>query len=280
MITPDEIYRVLNSVLTPESEWVTGRISGRSSFTLKNQPVSETIKMATGLDITAQFWMSKDSDFNFEFASDPEFKSSRDGLAKNLRDFIFSKKHPIWLLPPTRQDCSTVSCVDLAGKDDEAVKDVLVECFNFFSEIIDDWTSNAFPRLLKRLSDSNFDTKDYFVRRMVKTAMTTAIYANGQKALRTVKNKEFRFVSPEEAEKYISELVDAQRELCAITGLPLMLDCRERDLELSPSLDRIDSDGHYEIGNLQVVCRFVNRWKSDGDDSEFRRLIGLIRKSK
>jgi hypothetical protein len=33
--------------------------------------------------------------------------------------------------------------------------------------------------------------------------------------------------------------------------------------------------GHYELGNLQVVCRFVNRRKNDGSDAEFRRLIGL-----
>lgn len=42
------------------------------------------------------------------------------------------------------------------------------------------------------------------------------------------------------------------------------------------SLDRIDSNGHYEEGNLQVVCRFINRWKSDSDDAEFRRLVRLL----
>jgi hypothetical protein len=34
------------------------------------------------------------------------------------------------------------------------------------------------------------------------------------------------------------------------------------DLDLSPSLDRIDSDGHYAPDNLQIVARFVNRWKA------------------
>lgn len=43
------------------------------------------------------------------------------------------------------------------------------------------------------------------------------------------------------------------------------------------SLDRIDSSGHYSIGNLQVVCRFLNRWKNDGNDTEFRRLLALLR---
>jgi len=49
------------------------------------------------------------------------------------------------------------------------------------------------------------------------------------------------------------------------------------DSELFCSLDRIDSDGHYEAGNLQVVCRFANRWKGSSDDDNFRRIIALIK---
>jgi hypothetical protein len=45
------------------------------------------------------------------------------------------------------------------------------------------------------------------------------------------------------------------------------------------SLDRINSDGHYSDGNLQVVCRFVNQWKSNMPDGEFRRLLGMVRAS-
>lgn len=44
------------------------------------------------------------------------------------------------------------------------------------------------------------------------------------------------------------------------------------------SLDRIDSNGHYMLGNLQIVCRFANRWKSDGDNDNFMRLIRLLKK--
>lgn len=43
------------------------------------------------------------------------------------------------------------------------------------------------------------------------------------------------------------------------------------------SLDRIDSNGHYEKDNLQVVCKFANRWKSASDNGEFKRLIEIIR---
>jgi len=42
-------------------------------------------------------------------------------------------------------------------------------------------------------------------------------------------------------------------------------------------LDRIDSSGHYELGNLQVVARFINFWKRDTEDFEFRRLLAVVR---
>jgi hypothetical protein len=49
------------------------------------------------------------------------------------------------------------------------------------------------------------------------------------------------------------------------------------DHQLLASLDRIDSNGHYAEGNLQVVCRFVNKWKSDLANAEFIRLLSLVR---
>ncbi|HLO39926.1 MAG TPA: hypothetical protein VK176_02810, partial [Phycisphaerales bacterium] len=65
--------------------------------------------------------------------------------------------------------------------------------------------------------------------------------------------------------------------LCAITGIRLEFDGEQDDDELLCSLDRIDSNGHYEEKNLQVVCRFINRWKNSSNDAEFKRLIGLVR---
>ena len=44
-----------------------------------------------------------------------------------------------------------------------------------------------------------------------------------------------------------------------------------------PSLDRIDSNGHYAKENLQLVCRFINFWKQASDDAEFRRLVSVVR---
>ncbi|HEY7576464.1 MAG TPA: hypothetical protein VH855_02625 [Acetobacteraceae bacterium] len=79
-------------------------------------------------------------------------------------------------------------------------------------------------------------------------------------------------------EKLLLELIKKQESRCALTGIPFHFprdpNC---DKELLPSPDRIDSSGHYEPGNIQIVCRFVNFWKGDSDDAEFRRLLALVR---
>jgi hypothetical protein len=65
--------------------------------------------------------------------------------------------------------------------------------------------------------------------------------------------------------------------LCAITGIQLQLDEIYTDEHLIASEDRIASDGHYEPGNVQLVCRFINRWKGDLDNDVFKRLINIVR---
>ena len=129
----------------------------------------------------------------------------------------------------------------------------------------------------KRGAVTYFDAKQRAVVRMVQTATATAAASRGQVVERTVKNKEVRFGHPKDFEDYVAALVAAQDGLCAVTGLRLQYDGDDEDIELLCSLDRIDSSGHYEAGNLQVVCRFANRWKNDGDNAEFRRLIAMVK---
>ena len=100
--------------------------------------------------------------------------------------------------------------------------------------------------------------------------------ARGQIVERRVKNKELR-MNEVALEKYIAFLLDLQGDRCALTGIPFHFLGPEVDRNLLPSVDRIDSDGHYEAGNLQIVCRFINFWKSDTDDEEFRRLLMFVR---
>jgi hypothetical protein len=100
--------------------------------------------------------------------------------------------------------------------------------------------------------------------------------ANGQIVQRSLKNKELR-MSSVELERLIGSLLDLQDNRCALTGILFNFIGPGADKNLYPSLDRIDSNGHYEAGNLQVVCQFVNFWKGDGDNSEFQRLLMLVR---
>ena len=100
--------------------------------------------------------------------------------------------------------------------------------------------------------------------------------ANGQIVQRILKNKELR-MSTAELEKLIASLLDLQDNRCTLTGIPFQFLGPEADKNLLPSLDRIDSAGHYEAGNLQVVCQFINFWKGDSDNAEFQTLLMLVR---
>ena len=73
--------------------------------------------------------------------------------------------------------------------------------------------------------------------------------SNGQLVQRTVKEKDLR-MHPQELEDHIGALLDIQEDRCALTGIRLNFHGNVADDNLLPSLDRIDSNGHYEVGNL------------------------------
>lgn len=129
-----------------------------------------------------------------------------------------------------------------------------------------------------RSAVTSFDSIQRTAWRMANTALGTVANANGQQSLRTIKVKDCD-LTPEELRYYVQNLIHDQDRLCAISRIPLQFDGNHDDPEMLCSLDRIDSDGHYEKGNLQIVCRFINRWKSSDDDELFRRLFGVVRSS-
>jgi len=104
----------------------------------------------------------------------------------------------------------------------------------------------------------------------------TVVNSNGQTVERKIKDKSL-CMSEGELEKEITYLLDRQENRCALTGIEFDYSDPPRDIQLKPSLDRIDSDGHYQKGNLQVVCRFINFWKSAQGNSEFLRLLAKLR---
>lgn len=116
---------------------------------------------------------------------------------------------------------------------------------------------------------------DKSVLSMIQTAKYTTSVSNGQMAVKFLKNKDL-LLSDGDLERLIRELIEMQDQRCALSGLPLQFLGMEADKPMLASLDRIDSNGHYAKGNLQVVCRFINKWKSDMPDPEFRRLMNCV----
>lgn len=112
--------------------------------------------------------------------------------------------------------------------------------------------------------------------RMVNTAQQTAT-ESGQEVVSVTKDKQFLFPSSAAAQEYALDLMKKQEGRCALTGLKLLLDNESGDDQCRYSLDRIDSSRHYEPGNLQVVCKFVNQWKGAMENEEFKRLVAKIR---
>jgi hypothetical protein len=146
-------------------------------------------------------------------------------------------------------------------------------------EILSRPTSSAGTPRARSNAGTIYDARRIWIYEMANAIEQTVHKSNGQVVERVVKNKDLRMTRPE-LENLLLKLMDKQENRCALTGIPFHLprdpNC---DKELLPSPDRIDSSGHYEPSNLQIVCRFVNFWKSDSDNGEFLRLLALIRES-
>jgi len=123
-----------------------------------------------------------------------------------------------------------------------------------------------------------FNPIELSAARMADTAWQT-VAQSGKMSIVTAKDKRGIFSTKRELEAYVVALIESQERLCALTGMTMLLDSFDGDSELRCSLDRIDSSGHYEAGNLQVVCKFANRWKGASENSGFKRLVEMIRAS-
>lgn len=119
-------------------------------------------------------------------------------------------------------------------------------------------------------------TQDKSIIEIKHSVLGTVSKSNVQVGERKVKSKELH-MSEAELEKRIRELLEIQERRCAITGLPFQFGGRQDDENMLPSLDRIDSDGHYSAENVQLVCQIINFWRQASPDDEFRRLINLVR---
>jgi hypothetical protein len=121
-----------------------------------------------------------------------------------------------------------------------------------------------------------FSPKERSAAEMTMNLLNTVAQSNGQTAERRVKEKNTT-LAREEWEALLLRMMGEQEDRCALTGLPFAYPGESDDLQLRPSLDRIDSNGHYTPDNVQIVCRFMNRWKGADDDQLARRLLARLR---
>ena len=143
-------------------------------------------------------------------------------------------------------------------------------------EPLNDWHSQKAFRdkadTSTKTAGRTFSAKETAAMDMTRTLLSTVSQANGQMAERRVKEKNTD-LSREEWEALLLRMLGEQEDRCALTGLPLGYVGETDDLQMRPSLDRIDSSGHYTADNVQIVCRFINRWKGADNDELVRRLL-------
>ncbi|WP_431112467.1 hypothetical protein [Variovorax paradoxus] len=130
------------------------------------------------------------------------------------------------------------------------------------------------PELTHVQSIATVNPTQAIANRMLQTVKATCAQS-GLQSIVVAKNKEWHFRDDEHFLSVVNALLDQARGRCALSNV--QLDLTNKNPELSPSLDRKRSDGHYDPGNLQIVARFINRWKSDMADDEFLHLLRTVR---
>ncbi len=127
-----------------------------------------------------------------------------------------------------------------------------------------------------RTLGGNVELSELVLTRMLMTIRETVKNADGRQVLRTLKDKKL-LCSEAEMKAHLAHLMTEQRGLCAITKLPMHVDGQEAlDYDMLASADRIDSNGHYEPKNVQLVCRFVNFWKCAQENGKFIELLDRV----
>lgn len=246
------------------------------------------------IETNGDLWIHRQKDtLWWTISTDQEAVSSLEPGHKPLREgarvYVFHKpctgwsnkdKHGrplLWdaLHPKARQFLFTESTFQKLSEDNETYARTLIDGEDLSAwHNRPDWKSKESST--GRTAGRSFTAKERSANQMTRNVLSTVSQSNGQETTRRIKNKELHF-SDQELEQYVLDLIDAQEGLCALTGIQLQHYGEETDKQLLCSLDRIDSNGHYEPGNLQIVCRFSNFWKSDQDDTEFLRLLALVR---
>jgi hypothetical protein len=122
-----------------------------------------------------------------------------------------------------------------------------------------------------------FDPIEVTIEEAIRRVADTTRNADGREVSATKKVKDLK-VTRDELRSALQQIYREQCGFCALTGLRMLLNGEPGSEDFRLSVDRIDSKGHYDIGNLQLVCRFANFWKSATDNSRFKELIAVVRR--
>ena len=123
----------------------------------------------------------------------------------------------------------------------------------------------------------SYGARERWIYMNFRTLVSRAKHSNDQTVETTVKNKELH-LSELEHKQLMNMLHERQDGRCALSGLPLEYERDEDNFDLVASVDRIDSNDHYNADNVQLVCTFINLWKGARTDSEFLALLNLVRR--
>ena len=73
---------------------------------------------------------------------------------------------------------------------------------------------------------------------------------------------------------YAFQLFISQQQKCALSGQEIFLS--EKEKNTTASLDRIDSNQGYEVGNVQWVHKDLNIMKNQISEQEFKQFCKLV----
>lgn len=74
---------------------------------------------------------------------------------------------------------------------------------------------------------------------------------------------------------YMEKLLIEQNFKCFLTGIPIQIGSKK--IETTASLDRIDNNKGYIVGNVQWLHKDINRMKSDFDLDYFKKLCAKVK---
>lgn len=156
----------------------------------------------------------------------------------------------------------------------------LVDAHSFcwiFSTLLKQEAEGSITRAAGRNSDGRIvGGWERSIIEMRTSILNTVRNSNGQTVERVVKDKQL-LMETSRLDELIRARLELQQGNCNLTGLALHAHGPNADVNLLPSADRIDSSRHYELDNVQIVCRFINFWKGASDNAEFLRLLMLVR---